>query len=239
MMTFLNLTPPLIPGEVGILKAINGWHSPIADAFMYMISNTGAWIPVVAVLLYYLFSRKPWQEAVLFILSVGLCILICDRLSAGFAKPFFARPRPTHLEGLGEYLHIVFGYKGAAYGFFSGHASNFIAVAMLMSRTIRDRLTSFLIFGIVLLVAYSRMYLGVHFLSDILMGFVVGLSAGYFVSLLHQVLRRRFSPSGYRPSKEVFAAQLGVWRLALMLFLPVLLAYSWQVARILKMVGAY
>lgn len=238
-MIFLNLTPPLIPGEVGILKAINGWHSPIADAFMYMISNTGAWIPVVAVLLYYLFYRKPWQEAVLFILCVGLCILICDRLSAGFSKPFFARPRPTHLEGLGDLLHIVFGYKGAAYGFFSGHASNFIAVAMLMSRTIRDRLTSFLIFGVVFIVAYSRMYLGVHFLSDILVGFAVGLSTGYLISLLHQRLRQRLSPLGHRPSREVFAPRLAAWQFTLVVFLPVLLAYSWQVARILKMVGTY
>lgn len=236
-MLLTTLTPPLIPGEAQLLERINAWHSPMADAFMYMISNTGAWIPLVAVLLFYLFYRKPWQEGVLFILCVGLCILVCDRLSAGFTKPFFARPRPTHWEELKDTLHIVFGYRGAAYGFFSGHASNFFAVAMLMSRAIRSRAITIMVFSVVTLVAYSRMYLGVHFLSDILVGIAVGLSVGYLVSLGHGWLRKRLSPDGHHPVDKVFAPGLQVWTISLAAFVPVLIAFSWQFARILKMIG--
>lgn len=233
------LNPPLIPGEVEVLSTINAWHSPIVDCFMFMLSNVGAWIPIVAVLLYYLFDRKPWQEALLFILCIGLCILICDRLSSGFAKPFFARPRPTHWEGVRDSLHIVFGYRGSAYGFFSGHASNFFSVALLMSRIIRQRLLTILVFTLVSLVAYSRMYLGVHFLSDILVGVGLGLIIGYLVSLLYEYLRQKVSPQRCIASSKLYMQGVETLHIALIVFLPILWAYSWQWTRILKMIGYY
>lgn len=232
-----TLTPPLLPGEDKLLSAINAWHSPMADSFMYMISNVGAWLPVVLVLLYYIFYRKPWQEAVLLLVCIGLCVLIGDRLSSGFAKPYFARPRPTHWEGLRDSLHIVFGYRGREFGFFSGHATNFFAVAMLLSRLIRQRLVSVLLFSLVALVAYSRMYMGVHFFSDILTGTVIGLIIGYGASRLYEYLRQRLSPEGNASVAQVYARGVQMLLVALIAFLPILLAYSWQSARILKMLG--
>lgn len=233
------LRPPLIYAEDQILLAINTWNSPIADSFMYMISNVGAWIPIVAVLLYYLFYQKPWQEAALLILCVGFCILVCDRLSSGFAKPFFARPRPTHWEEFKDSLHIVFGYRGREYGFFSGHASNFFAVAMLLSRLIRQRLVTIVLFFLVALVAYSRMYMGVHFLSDILVGVAVGLSTGYLSSIFYDKLRQRTSPQAHLPVVSIYARGIIMLQIALIAFVPILLAFSWQCARILKMIGYY
>lgn len=229
--------PPLLPYEVEILKSINAWHSPVADAFMYMISNPGAWVPLVAVLLYVLFARKPWQEGGLFLLAVALCILVCDGLSSSFAKPFFARPRPTHYEGLSDSLNVVYGYRGRMYGFFSGHASNFTAVAVVLIRLIGKRWHSILIGSIVALVIYSRLYLGVHFISDTLAGIVVGACVGYVVSWLQQGARRRFSPLGSQASSDIFEPQLGIWGITLGLFLLALLSYSWQVARIISMVS--
>ena len=84
-MTALN--PPLIPLETDILLWINQHHSPFLDAFMYMISNPGAWVFVVAVLLYYLFAKKPWQEVSAFLYvtssvatSLNLYLLVHDLL---------------------------------------------------------------------------------------------------------------------------------------------------------------
>lgn len=229
-----QLSPPLLPLEKDILLWINSHHSPFLDAFMFMISNPGAWAILVAVLLYFLFYKKPWQEGVLVLIAIALCIVVCDQLSSNFAKPFFARPRPTHTEGIKEQLHIVYQYVGKQYGFFSGHASNFFAVATILALTIRKYSHSFIIFGLVALVTYSRMYLGVHYLSDILVGMLLGIATGYITNALRESLRRAISPQGYKTSPNVFEAGYTIWLYALLFFLPILIAYSWQVANIIS-----
>lgn len=229
----MSLYPPLLPFETDILMWINGHHSPVLDAFMYMISNQGAWVPVVGALLYFLFAKKPWQEGVLVILTIALCIVICDQLSSQFAKPFFARYRPTHAEGFKDMMHVVYNYVGREYGFFSGHASNFFAVATVLSLVVRRRWHTLLLFFLVSCVAYSRMYLGVHFLSDILAGIVVGLTVGLLMSFLYKWLRKKFSPLWHKESSEVFEYGYKAWMGVLILFIPVLLSYSWQVAKII------
>lgn len=230
----VSLNPPLIPFETEILVWINQHHNAFLDAFMYMISNPGAWAPLVVVLLYYLFAKKPWQEGALIVLSIGLCILICDQLSSNLAKPLFARPRPTHTEGIQDLLHVVYNYVGGPYGFFSGHSSNFFACATILALAVRQRLHSILIYSFVILVVYSRMYLGVHYLSDILVGMIVGLSVGTLVHFLREYLRKELSPLHYKPTYEVFKAEYQVWLIGLVAFLPILISYSWQVARIIK-----
>lgn len=230
-----TLLPPLIPSEVALLRYINGLHCPVMDALMYMLSNPGAWVALMAVLLYVLFRGKPWQEGALVLLSIALCILVCDGLSSGLAKPFFARPRPTHLSGLGEHLHIVYGYRGGPFGFFSGHASNFTACAVVLCRLIGYRRHTLAVAGIVTLVIYSRLYLGVHFVSDVVAGVAIGGTVGYIVSLIHTLLRRRLSPLGYKPSHEVFAPERRLWLSSLALFVLALVGYALQVAHILKM----
>ena len=234
-MTALN--PPLIPLETDILLWINQHHSPFLDAFMYMISNPGAWVFVVAVLLYYLFAKKPWQEGFLVLLAIGLCILICDQLSSHVAKPLFARPRPTHTEGVENLIHVVYNYVGGPYGFFSGHASNFFACATILALTVRRFTHSLILYLLVFLVAYSRMYLGVHYLSDILTGMFIGISVGVGMHYLKEYLRKHISPLCYKSSKDIFQAEYKIWLISLIAFLPILIGYSWQVARIIKRLG--
>lgn len=232
----MTLSPALLPYEVDLLLWINGHHSPMLDAFMYMISNPPAWMPVVAVLLYYLFDRKPWQEALLLLLCVGLCVLCCDQLSSGFAKPYFARPRPTHTAGIVEQLHIVYGYMGRMYGFFSGHASNFTAVGVLLCRVVRRRSFSVMTCLLVSMVIYSRMYQGVHYFSDVLVGAGIGLVVGWLISLLYGWLRLRVSPLARMESRQVYAPGLGYLMFTLYCFLPILLVYSYQVGSIVQRV---
>ena len=118
------MTVPFLPGEIELLQAINGTHSPFWDAAMWLISNFAAWIYPGFALLFFLFWRKPTSEALLLLLCVGLCIALGDLISSGIAKPFFARLRPTHSPWLQEGLHYVYGYHGGNYGFFAGHSAN-------------------------------------------------------------------------------------------------------------------
>ena len=51
------MTPPFLPGEVALLRAINGAHSPFWDAAMFLISNVGAWtFPAIALLIFLFLS---------------------------------------------------------------------------------------------------------------------------------------------------------------------------------------
>ncbi len=227
-------TVPLLPFEEQILLWINGHHTPFFDAFMFMISNLPAWLPVLFVLLFWLFYKKPWQETFLLLLFVTLAIVLGDQLSSGFAKPFFARFRPTHTEGLREQLHIVFNYTGREYGFFSGHATNFFSVALFLSLVVRERKFSIMLFSLVALVCYSRMYMGVHYLSDILGGVLVGGLVAYLMYWLYSYVRKRFLPSAYKATKDVFAFGLSALMIALYCFLPILIANAFAVVKILE-----
>lgn len=229
-----NFFPPLLPYEGDLLLWINGHHSPFLDAFMYMISNVGAWLPLCAVLLYYIWTKKPWQEAVFLLLAIALCIVLGDQLSSSFAKPFFARFRPTHAPEFREAIHVVYNYVGYPYGFFSGHSCNFFGAATVLVLAVRKTWHSILVYSLVLLVVYSRMYLGVHFFSDVLVGMIVGGALGYLCNYLRERLRRAYSPWGRKPTAEVFAPSYRLWLGALIAFLPILISYSWQVAKIIK-----
>lgn len=229
-----SLYPPLLPYEGELLLWINAHHNPTLDAFMYMISNTGAWLPLVAVLLYYIFAKKPWQEALLLVLAIALCVAIGDQLSSSFAKPYFARYRPTHAPEFKEMLHVVYNYVGYPYGFFSGHSCNFFGAATVLALAVRRVWHSVMLYTLVILVVYSRMYLGVHFFSDVLVGMLVGVSIGCGVHYLREWLRRRYSPMGHLSSREVFSPNYRLWMGALIAFLPVLISYSIQVAKIIK-----
>lgn len=227
--------PPLLPYEGDILLWINQHHNAFLDAFMYMISNTGAWLPVIAVLIYYIFAKKPWQEALLLLLTIGLCVALGDQLSSGFAKPFFHRFRPTHAPEYKELIHTVYNYVGYPYGFFSGHACNFFGAATVLSLAIRRWEHTLSLFGIATLVAYSRMYLGVHFLSDILVGMGVGIALGFLCNALREFIRHRYIHLGRKESRRVFTPNYKLWLGTLLVFLPVLAAYAWQFTRIFKL----
>ncbi len=233
----IDLFPSLLPFEVDCLLWINQHHSPFLDVFMTLISGFNAWFFVLFGLLCLLFYRKPWQEGALILIFLVLCILIGDRLSSGFAKPFFERFRPTHTEGLMEQLHIVFRYTGHKYGFFSSHATNFFSVATFLSLIVRDKRFALVLFPLVLLVCYSRMYLGAHYLSDILVGAVCGSAIAYLLKFPYSYLRQKFSPVAYLTSKEVLANGLEYCLLTLYLFIPILILYSLAFVKILKNVG--
>ncbi len=230
----MSLFPPLLPFEEQVLLWINGHHTPFLDAFMFMISNLPAWLPLLFVLLFWLFYKKPWQETLLLFFFVALLVLLGDQLSSGFAKPFFARFRPTHTEGLREQLHIVFNYTGREYGFFSGHATNFCSVALFLSLVVRRRKFSIVILSLASLVCYSRMYMGVHYLSDILAGMMVGSLLAYLLYQLYTYLRQILLPNAEARATDIFTIGLDYVMIALYSFLPILSAFALAVVKILK-----
>ena len=172
--------------DTEILLAINGWHAPWADTLMWIISAKVTWIPLYLLLIGLLVwrYRKPamtnvkWLQkvpaCVVMIVAIGLAVGAADFIASGILKDWVARPRPSRVPELEGVLHLVNGYKSGRYGFVSSHAANTMAVALLFSLIWRNKIATC---GLMLWVAancYSRMYLGVHYPTDILGGLIVG-----------------------------------------------------------------
>ena len=176
----------LIHIDTEILLAINGWHAPWADTLMWIISAKTTWIPLYLLLIGLLVwrYRQPaptpikWLQkvpaCVVMIVVIGLAVGAADFIASGILKDWVARPRPSRVPELEGVLHLVNGYKSGQYGFVSSHAANTMAVALLFSLIWRNKIATC---GLMLWVAancYSRMYLGVHYPTDILGGLIVG-----------------------------------------------------------------
>ena len=176
----------LIHIDTEILLAINGWHAPWADRLMWIISAKATWIPLYALLIGLLVwrYRKPASRSMKWLQKVPVCVVLivviaatiglADFIASGILKEWVARPRPTRVPELEGVLHLVNGYRSGRFGFVSSHAANTMACALLFSLIWRNKIATI---GLMLWVAmncYSRMYLGVHYPTDILGGLIVG-----------------------------------------------------------------
>ena len=129
------------------------------------------------------FKIKDLKSILIFLLSLILMIIFTDQ-SSNFFKEFFERLRPCHNPELIEIIRIVKNGCGGLYGFFSAHAANTFAFATFMyfltPNEQKYKRTSFFLFIWAAIISYSRIYIGVHFPLDILVGAVYGFLSGYF-----------------------------------------------------------
>ncbi|MFN8116532.1 MAG: phosphatase PAP2 family protein [Bacteroidia bacterium] len=170
-----------------LFLAINGWHAPMFDNIMYYVSQIWVFAPVFVYWLYMVFNRYGLKKLLILLGFLGLLVLLTDQTS-NITKHTIKRYRPTHNLEIQSKVHIVNEYKGGLYGFFSGHSTNTFGVAMLLFLIFRKESLVFrlLFFAWAALTAYSRIYLGVHYPSDIFVGFIVGIFWGYVVYRLIQ-----------------------------------------------------
>lgn len=168
---------------------VNGKHTPFLDSFFYTLSKMWVWIPLYVFLLFVVvkyFKKRTW----LVLGCIAFLILISDQFASGFLKNWVMRYRPSHNEEIGLKLHLVNGYAGGLYGFISSHAANVFALTSFLTFILKDvRLKWMLILWCwATLVAFSRIYLGVHYLSDVLGGVISGVFFGWIVSKMFFII---------------------------------------------------
>ena len=175
-----------------LLLAINGHFNPTLDKIMWFASGTASWIPLYAILIIVViitYKKESW----LIILMIIPLILLSDQFASGVLKPLVHRYRPSHTEGLEYMLHYVQNYQGGSFGFTSSHASNTFALATYLTIVASRRLKwlPYFLFPWAAFISYSRMYLGVHFPSDVLAGAGCGMFFAWLISILYYKIRTR------------------------------------------------
>lgn len=182
--------------DADILLAINGANNPALDSVMWVISGKIIWIPFGILLLILTYRKCGWKTTSMLMLGTVLCFILADQLSVHLFKEVFQRYRPSHHLELSQKLHFHSFpngelYKSGQYGFISSHASNFFAFSVFMFLYLKSSFSriGYVLLSICILVAYSRVYLGVHYPSDV----IGGAFFGSFVGLVVYVLIKKIS----------------------------------------------
>lgn len=187
----------LIQTDVYLTLAVNSWHASWADGFMSLMSKMWIWVPLYIFLLLSLLTKEYRKVGWLVVLGLVLLVGAVDWTSVHFFKDVFMRLRPSHdptLEGL---IRIPYD-KGGLYGFISSHASNHFAIAVYVSFFLKYRY-KLIRWGILYvwaaLICYSRVYLGRHFVGDVLVGALWGIFLGLLFAWIIRLLLSRYYPS--------------------------------------------
>lgn len=183
---------------------LNGLGTPTWDGFWMFITNKYYAIPLYAFLLILILKTHKKKEIFFTLLLVAVLITITDQTANLFKKTLFLRLRPCHTADLIGHMRLVKTtlvngklepYCGGQFGYFSGHASNAMALATFIGLVLQKhyKYIVFILLFWAAFVGYSRIYIGVHFPGDVLTGMIVGGIYGGIIFKLRQFLIRKYT----------------------------------------------
>lgn len=172
-----------------IIVAVNNCHSPFLDCVILTITDFWFFVGVVCCIIAYSVWKDKYPKTILFCALLIVAVGCTDFLCASIIRPTVQQLRPSNPDNpVNTLLHIVNGYRGGIYGFPSWHAANSFAIAVFTALWFREKWLASILVGWAILECYTRLYLGVHYPSDIVFGGAIGSLIAYSI---------------YRPSKRI------------------------------------
>ncbi len=176
---------------------INQNSFDLFDFLMPIYTFKYTWVPLYLFLIFILYKKHGVKALYilfpLIILAAGLSDATCNMFKYGIA-----RYRPCQNIEIGHLvkLYAKVGHTklhcGGKYGFISAHSSTSFAIAFLFSLFYKNKKASILIFLWAAIMAYSRIYVGVHYPADVAVGALNGLLCGLVVYTLYKILSSKF-----------------------------------------------
>lgn len=183
----------LIEYDKDLFLFLNNLGSETWDGFWLVITNKITFFPLYALLLYVIYRKFGLKTLLLLVFVIAAMITITDQ-GTNLFKDGFQRLRPCGDDSIKDLLRFIAPRCGK-YGFFSGHSSNSMAAAVFGGLLLKPYYKK-LIYILLLwsfMVAYSRIYVGVHFPLDIICGMFYGFIVGFGFFKLQGYLRKRYN----------------------------------------------
>ena len=193
---------------------INSWHSFITDPIWAFFSDKFVWAPMYAAIIALLIWKLGWKRGLMVLAGALLTFAFCDQFS-NLIKHAVGRIRPLHDEFMiAQGLHVL--ERGGGYSFFSAHSANSFGLAfstfvgmkrcLCVSRTSTEvsdtalhaempkwlKAYGWWMFFWAFMVAVSRIFVGKHYLGDVIVGILVGSLAGWLFARLAGWLCKKF-----------------------------------------------
>ena len=186
----------LVNSDKNVFLFLNNLGSETWDPLWLAITHELTFVPLYALLLYFIYKKRGLQSLIVSILVIALMITFTDQMT-NLVKDTVQRFRPCRTEGVMEHMRYI-AERCGRYGFFSGHSSNSMAAAIFGGLLLKPFYKNVIYLLIIwsLVVAYSRIYVGVHYPLDLICGLTFGGLSGYaFYKLFLYVAKRRNLPT--------------------------------------------
>lgn len=184
---FLTIFQTLVHWDTQATLFINGLHCPYLDNFMLMFSGRMIWIPLYLSLFIVMLRNFHLRVNLICLVVSVVLIVILDQTTSSLLKPLLCRPRPANIDSpIDAMVHIVDGYRGGHYGFPSSHAANCVGAAVFVFYVFRRNVLSLVFAAWAFVMCWSRVYLGVHYVGDIIFGSIIGFLTATIVYYIFQ-----------------------------------------------------
>ena len=164
--------------DITLLEMINGSSSSFLDGLMLTMTSGFVWIPLYVALLYLVINNSETMAQIMLVVGAAvLCVLLSGGVCDYIVKP-------------------LVGYSSKDFSFFSSHAANTVGLTVFFSLLVRNSKLFIAMLVWALTNCYTRLYLGVHYPSDVLVGIVWGALMGLLVYYIYTKLYSTLSMGG-------------------------------------------
>ena len=181
--------------DMQVLSLFKGSDNIRLDQMVQILTSGLTWIPLYVMLFFVVMrNNETMGQIALVVGSAIFCVLFADGLVDGIIKQLAERWRPSNDPTFKYMVQVVDDIRLKGYSFCSAHAANTMSLAVFFSLLIRSKMLTITLVIWSLINCWTRLYLGVHYPSDILCGMIIGIIVGILVYLLYYKIYLRISP---------------------------------------------